>query len=261
MPKTYAEEKVPAFNRLFEEIPHALPVTDLTVTECLRVLKKRAKEVSGNAANKDRKNLAAAWSWGAKYLGMPKENPFMDVERFPATQQPRYVPPESDFWKVYAVARPQDQVFLLTLLHTGARRGELLKLTWADLDFENGKIRLWTRKRKGGSLEYDWLPLTNRLRQALSEHYKQRVGEHVFSTEDGSPYKWRQHLMKILCKRAGVKHFTFHGIRHLTASILAQEGVDIPTIQAILRHKNSMTTTRYIHRLGITKNVLEDVFG
>jgi site-specific recombinase XerD len=49
--------------------------------------------------------------------------------------------------------------------------------------------------------------------------------------------------------------------RHLTASILAQEGVDIPTIRAILRHKNSMTTTRYIHRLGITKNVLEDVFG
>lgn len=67
--------------------------------------------------------------------------------------------------------------------------------------------------------------------------------------------------MKILCKRAGVKHFTFHGIRHLTASILAQQGIDIPTIQAILRHKNSMTTTRYIHRLGITKNVLEDVFG
>ncbi len=62
-------------------------------------------------------------------------------------------------------------------------------------------------------------------------------------------------FMKILCKRAGVKHFTFHSIRHLTASMLAQEGVDIPTIQAILRHKNSMTTTRYIHRLGITKNV------
>lgn len=74
MPKTYAEEKVPAFNRLFEEIPHALPVTDLTVTECLRVLKKRAKEVSGNAANKDRKNLAAAWSWGAKYLDAKRES-------------------------------------------------------------------------------------------------------------------------------------------------------------------------------------------
>jgi len=126
---------------------------------------------------------------------------------------------------------------------------------------DTGKIRLWTRKRADGSLEYDWLPLTKRLLKALKEHYEQRVSEFVFCRSDGSPYKWRQHLMKILCKRAGVKHFTFHSIRHLTASMLAQEGVDIPTIQAILRHKNSMTTTRYIHRLGITKNVLEDVFG
>ena len=66
--------------------------------------------------------------------------------------------------------------------------------------------------------------------------------------------------MKILCKRAGVKDFTFHDIRHLTALLLAQDGVYIPTIQAILRHKNPMTPTRHIHRLGITKNVLEDVF-
>jgi integrase len=261
MPKTYSEEKVPAFNRLFEVIPCNRLAVDLTVTDCLRMLKKRDKEVSGNAANKDRKNLAAAWTWGVKYLNMPKDNPFVAVELFPVEQQPRYVPPESDFWKVYDVARPQDQVFLLTLLHTGARRGELLKLTWDDLDLENDKIRLWTRKRKGGSLEYDWLPLTKRLRQALKGHSEHRACEYVFCNEDGEPYKWRQHLMKILCERAGVKHFTFHGIRHLTASILAQEGVDIPTIQAILRHKNSMTTTRYIHRLGITKNVLEDVFG
>lgn len=259
--KTYSEEKLPSFNRFFEVIPSAKLASDLTITDCMRVLKKRDKEVSGNAANKDRKNLAAAWCWGAKYLGIPKENPFAAVDKFPTEQQPRYVPPESDFWKVYDVARPQDQVFLLTLLYTGARRGELLKLKWADLDLDNGKIRLWTRKRKDGSLEYDWLPLVPHHVETLKKYAANRIGEYVFSNEDGTPYKWRQHLMKILCERAGVKHFTFHGIRHLTASLLAQKGVDIPTIQSILRHKNSMTTTRYIHRLGITKNVLEDVFG
>jgi integrase len=217
--------------------------------------------MSGNAANKDRKNLAAAWTWGAKYLGMPKDNLFVAVDRFPSDQRPRYMPPESDFWKVYAVARPKGQVFLLALLHTAARRSELLRLTWDDIDLDSGKIRLWTRKRADGSLEYDWLPLTNRLHDALQQHYEERISECVFCRSDGTSYKWRQHFMKILCNRAGVRHFTFHGIRHLTASMLAQEGVDIPTIQAILRHKNSMTTTRYIHRLGFTKNVLEDVFG
>ncbi len=116
------------------------------------------------------------------------------------------------------------------------------------------------RKRTGGK-EFDWLPLTKRLRRELEEHSKGKLSEYVFCRADGSPDKWRQHLMKILCKRAKVKLFTFHAIRHLTASILTQEGVDIPTIQAILRHKNPMTTTRYLHRLGITENVLEDIFG
>ena len=47
-----------------------------------------------------------------------------------AKQQARYVPPQEDFWKVYDVARSKDQVFLLTLLHTGVRRSELLKFMW-----------------------------------------------------------------------------------------------------------------------------------
>ena len=260
VPKTLKEEKVPAFNRLFEFVPSSLTVDRLSVADCQRMLMAQAKHRSGNAANKDRKNLLAAWNWGIKVLKLPKDNPFADVDPFPVEQQGKYVPSVEDFWKVYEVARPEDQVFLLTLLHTAARRGELLKLEWDDVDLESGKIRLWTRKRTGGK-EFDWLPLTKRLRRELGEHSKSRISELVFCREDGSPCKWRQHLMKILCERAEVKHFTFHAIRHLTASILAQEGVDIPTIQAILRHKNPMTTTRYLHRLGITENVLEDVFG
>ncbi len=259
--KTYKGEKLSAFNRLFMFVSSKLLVEDLTVIHCLRMLKAQDKDRTGNAANKDRKNLGAAWNWGIKYLGMPKDNPFMAVEPFPVELQPRYVPPESDFWKVHAVARPKDQLFLLTLLHTGARLGELLKLTWDDLDLESGTITLWTRKRAGGCLEHDSLMLTKRLQKELIEHSKDVKGKYVFCRDDGLRYTSRQHLMSTLCKRAKVKRFTFHGIRHLTASILAKEGVDIPNIQAILRHSNSMTTTRYIHRLGITENILENVFG
>ena len=67
--------------------------------------------------------------------------------------------------------------------------------------------------------------------------------------------------MKNLCDRAGVKHFGFHAIRHLSASILAKKGIDIPSIQHILRHKHSKATGRYLDMLGITENVLEKVFG
>ena len=59
--KTYNEEKVPAFKRLLKEIDPDMPATDITPGVCLRFLSKQAKDRSGNAANKDRKNLCAAW--------------------------------------------------------------------------------------------------------------------------------------------------------------------------------------------------------
>lgn len=40
----------------------------------------------------------------------------------------------------------------------------------------------------------------------------------------GQPYKTAAHVMERLCQRAGVKRFGFHAIRHLAATILAQEG-------------------------------------
>jgi integrase len=63
--------------------------------------------------------------------------------------------------------------------------------------------------------------------------------------------------MKSLCKRAGVKHFGFHAIRHLTASILAQANVPMVTIQAILRHKHLTTTERYIRGMEPVRPALK----
>jgi integrase len=79
----------------------------------------------------------------------------------------RYVPPEEDFWKVYAKAEGQNKVMLLAFLHLAGRRGEIFRLTWSDVDFGNSRLRLWTRNRTDGTFEYDWLPMTKELRKSL----------------------------------------------------------------------------------------------
>jgi len=159
------------------------------------------------------------------------------------------------------VANEEHKLLLLIFLHTAARRGEIHRLKWDDVDLTRNKIRLGTRKRMGGAMEYDLIPMTERLKKLLSDRFKvASAAPYVFHDENGEPYKYRRHLMKRLCERAGVKQFGFHSIRHLSASILAHIGVDIPTIQSILRHKNLHTTSRYLHALGIRKNVLDKVF-
>ncbi|HEY9074402.1 MAG TPA: site-specific integrase [Desulfobaccales bacterium] len=223
----------------------------------LNYLQKQVEERSGYAGNKERKNLLAAWNWGIKYLALPAPNPFL-VDKFPEQRHNRYVPPEDDFWKVYDVAEGQDQVMLLAYLQLAARRSELFRLRWEDVDFGKGEIRLTTRKRTGGSLEEDWLPMLDELHVALLNHKQISKGDWVFpDPETGGPYLYRQHWMKRLCARAGVRPFGLHAIRHLTASILANEGVPVIVIQAILRHKNSNTTQRYLHRLSELKIALK----
>ncbi|MGV1098702.1 tyrosine-type recombinase/integrase [Thiovibrio sp. JS02] len=259
---TTYDEKKRMFKMFFNSVDPHLPVGSLTSGMVLDFLQGQASSRSGYAANKDRKNLVAAWNWGMKYLGLPSPNPCL-VDRFPEERQKRYVPPEKDFWKVFEHASTaQDEVMLLAYLHLAARRSELFGLRWDDVDFSEQKIRLYTRKRRDGSLEFDWLPLTDDLHNALLTHRQVAKTEWVFpDPETGKPYLYRIHWMNRLCKKAGVKKFGLHAIRHLTASILAKENVPMIDIQSILRHKNLSTTERYIRRLDSIRPALRVLPG
>lgn len=262
--KTY-HEKSEAFRRLFLDVNPDNPVEKLTPIELHKVLRKRASEKTGNAANKDRKNLVAAWNWGIKYLGLPRLNPCL-VDRFPEIRKPRYVPPEQDFWKVYDLTQGQDRAMLAVAIYLAARRGEIYNLTWSDVDFDRRLVRLGTRKRMDGSLEYEWLPMAEELEKELRAWWHNRTFRqaiHVFVCEGryqfslphhGQPFKVRRKFMNKLCEKAKVKPFGWHAIRHLGASILFRLGYPPSVIQVILRHKNPLTTTRYLRSLG-----LEDV--
>ena len=64
------------------------------------------------------------------------------------------------------------------------------------------------------------------------------------------PYKERKRLMRSLCKKAGVKYFRFHALRHFGASLLEQSNIPIGSIQRILGHENRTTTELYLHSIG-----------
>ena len=146
---------------------------------------------------------------------------------------------------------------LLCFLHLAARRGEIFRLAWEDVDFGGGKLRLGTRKRRGGSFEYNWLPMTDELHNALLVHRQGSTSKWVFTEPlTGEQYVNRKRWMKALCKKAGVKTFGVHAIRHLTASILAKEGIPAVQIQHILRHKKLSTTELYLHQMGDLKAAL-----
>jgi integrase len=263
--KSY-KEKCLVFRLFFKVVDPSTPVEKLTSADVMEFILKQKEERSGYAANKSRKNLVAAWNWGMEYMKPELSGPNpCRVKRMPEIRCPRYVPPEEDFWKIYAVAEGQDKVMLLMFLHLAARRGEIFRLTWQDVDFGNNTIRLWTHKRKDGTTEWDLLPMTTELRKSLRWWWEHRpikdhthvflcLNEHQGQRENyGHPFVSNQKFMKRICGIAGVKHFGFHAIRHLTASILYHQGEPVANIQAILRHKSPKTTEYYLKSIGLER--------
>lgn len=260
--KTFNEKKL-ACKHVLAVVHPDQTVQDITISQATAVMQSVARESSGYAANKTRKNLAAMWEWGKTFYGLPSVNPFRESKRLPADATPRYVPSEQDFWKVYeACEDPRDKTLLLFLLHTAARIQEAFRLVWPDIDFERQQIRLGTRKTATGGMEYAWVPMTSELAEALKKHRDQSKTLNVFTAQrTGKALTHRQHFMPRVCEAAGVTPFGFHAIRHLSATILAHAGLDLPSIQAILRHHNPTTTARYIKSLGVQANVIDAIFS
>lgn len=270
-PATYAEKKT-AFKLLKKALGNTFDLSGLTIDVAEEHLDTQAEERSGNAANKDRKTLAAGWKFAQKKYrrdDFPQgENPWMEVERYQETRHPRYVPPMDDMRAVLNVVTGQDHAMLVAMLNLAARRSEVFRLTWDDVDFVRGKVRLKTRKTKTGEWREDWLPMTKECRAALRAQWQRRASgqESVFAQEDdynlqyatkGQPFQKRNHFMGKVCKKALVKPFGFHAIRHLAAGALYEAGYLVPTIQKVLRHQSPNTTVVYLRNHGYDVDQLE----
>ena len=258
--KTYNEKKA-AFALFFKDFAAGSPVDSLTRHALLKSFQHQAAVRSGHAANKDRKNLLAAWSWGVRFLDLPAENPFAQVPRYAEEREPRRVPTLAEFWAVHKeAASDQDKRMLLLFLYSAARRSELFLLRWQDVDFSGHRIRLFSRKNRQGSNVFAWVDLTEGAMQALREQAQEFPGtldDCVFrDPATGGAYLYRLQWLRRLCDRAGVQRFGVHGLRHLCATILAARGVPLVDIQRHLRHENLTTTQRYIHQLTSNKNAV-----
>ncbi len=263
-PKVYSEKRS-AFRRLIAASGADFPVEGVDPSKAYDHLMSQRADRSANSVNKDRKNLTAAWNWGINFKGLPGPNPFQVVGKFKHDCGTHYKPPLGDFSKVLNVAQGQEKTMLLTFYYTAARRGEIYRLKWADVDFKNGLIRLTTRKRKGGVMEEDWLPMPEELIRTLQIHKEKELGdEWVFVQTNrriGQPFSENRGFPQDLCRKAEVKPFGLHGIRGMAGTVLAESGEAMVNIASVLRHKNVRTTERYIKKSQRLKPTLEVLKG
>jgi len=137
---------------------------------------------------------------------------------------------------------------LLFLYLTGARRSELLNLTWGDCELDLDRLTFVDTKNGDNHT----IAIHPELKPVLLEMYKERI-------DDGKVFDWQSrnslnNRMKTLKKITGLgSKRALHQIRHTTATRLVDEGVEIRAIQAVLNHRSIKTTLRYAKALDETK--------
>ncbi len=129
-------------------------------------------------------------------------------------------------------------------LNTGMRRHEILSLKWDNVDMRHGFILL--DKTKNG--ERREIPINETLRATIARLPRRLDLPHVFiNRATDLPYGDIKNAFNRACKRAGIRDFHFHDLRHTFASHLVMAGVDITTVKELLGHKTLTMTLRYAH--------------
>ncbi|HXG02446.1 MAG TPA: site-specific integrase [Candidatus Binatia bacterium] len=144
-------------------------------------------------------------------------------------------------WTVHQKPNAHLRLYILAALHTGARRAELARLTWGDVDM---KLRTVTfRNTKNGDTRT--VPMTATLWTALAA-LPRPLDPAAPVLPPVAPAVLTRSFARLV-RRLGIKNLTFHDLRHDAASTLAMEGVPMRTIAEILGHRDLRMTARYAH--------------
>jgi len=142
---------------------------------------------------------------------------------------------------------------IVTALHTGMRKSELLNLKWADVDFDHGTVTVqakadWHTKNYRSRV----LQLTPMLYEVLREQ-RDRQSELGFQSGYVLTYQGERikrgirDSLRTAVRKAGLQNVTLHTLRHTFASQLVMAGVSLKEAQELMGHRSFQTTLQYAH--------------
>lgn len=162
-----------------------------------------------------------------------------------------YVPSEEEISRYYNAVwksrNMQHVVMIKTLLYTGVRVSELIKIKISDINLDNCQIKIVQGKGKKDRI----VPIPNSFKEILAVHMenmKKNNAKYLFESIRKGPYSDRG-IRKILMnytKEAGIEHsISPHTLRHFLFTWMKKKGVDDALIQPYSGHDSRQSLEMY----------------
>ena len=177
-------------------------------------------------------------------------NPVRGVERYPDQVGQRFLS-EHELTKLgTALTELENEgankaaiAILRLLTFTGARKSEITRLKWDEVDFNLSCLRL--KDSKTGAKV---IPLGPPAILILEKSKKKESTGFVFPAEAGKEaFQGTEKIWKKVRTKAGLADLRIHDLRHSFASVALASGDSLPLIGKLLGHRNIKTTSRYAH--------------
>lgn len=208
------------------------------------------KPLKPASINRYRTTIQAVLTWGRKRRLMPKGwiNPVGETERLPEDNVRTRFLSEDEYQRLLKAAKASYwkklHVLIKLAVTTGARRGTLMALRWADVNLDDKQA--YAERTKNGE------PFVLVLQDDVARELKALKGaaqadELVFCGRN--PYKpmTLEKAYYNALANAGITGAVFHTLRHTHASWLAKQGAPLLAIADSMGHKSLAMTKRYAH--------------
>ena len=221
-------------------------LTQLRIEKFLDTLRED-HEFGATTWNRHLAMLRAVFNWGLEkklVAANPTQGIGKDKAAEEAAQRDRYLDIE-EIQRLLSQASDRFRPILITALHTGMRRGEILALQWQDVDLKNQNLTV--RISKSGKKRQ--ISIDDTLAETLASLPSRFKKGYVFPSPriPSAPYTDLNHTFRRLVEKAKIDDVRFHDLRHTFASHLVMGGADLRVVQELLGHYSLKTTERYAH--------------
>ena len=253
-------------------------VEDITARDLQRIINEIKNNISERTnrhlSNSTINNIIAVLKLAFNYavdFDIIDVNPTLKIHNFPVKREEAvkaFTKEEQIKIERYIDKLHNDEYFCYILvLYTGLRIGEMLALTWNDINLASGLINIdktfFRFKEESGHWKYHvgspktdhsirQIPIPSFLKEKLREIKRKKISKYVISKNDGSPLddKLIVYRYKMLLRHARVRYLNFHCLRHTFATRALEAHMDIKTLSEILGHANAAITLNiYVHSL------------